>query len=331
MPIYQMASNFGPCNLRDNNSAYIYSKATVEEIPAGSVIVSKLVYPLIDYYFSRVEHVISAEKLSLYDPALITRNPTGVAGYGASFSSRNTRMLEDINGFMEQRRNVYLAGDVVDEDKSPEKLLLSDLDFKIWQPKLPIKEMQLTFPRELFLYSVTGLRKGSPVERPPEKIERGLANDGTFANGIRLLGFRPNGPVTGIGREAINFDFFWQTSSPISSKNLYAGLIFMDNRMNRIGPPCWHTVGGTYGAAEWETGRVIRESVNVYPQPLPPGTYFIALGLVDAAGVETKYIPAGPNLEGREFDFVLLMQFSNRPQPADAPSQRGAGDARPVF
>ena len=76
--------------------------------------------------------------------------------------------------------------------------------------------------------------------------------------------------------------------------------------MRQLGEPCWHTLGGTFGASNWEPGKIIRENINAYPPPLPDGRYFIAIGMVSDKGGDIKYLPADYRRTGKAFDYVLL-------------------------
>ncbi len=314
MPIYQFAINFQSCNLRGKNSAYILSKRTLEQIPAGSVIISKLVYPLTETYFSRIEPVIPPGKVSILDPELITREIAGEIDEKTLFARRNIFMLNETNNNIQRGHSVFVAGDVVDEDKSPEKLLLSDLIFKPWQPTLPLEELNLSFPRELFLYRVTGLRGATVVKDMPEGSRKGMTDDGSFANGISPLGFLPSGLVSGIGREVLNFDLFWTTKEKITG-DVYVGMIFVDSKMRRLGEPCWHTLGGSFGVSKWEPGKIIHENINVYPPPLPEGRYSIAIGMTNDRGNDIKYLPADYTRTGKAFNYVLLAPLHKGPGP----------------
>jgi len=209
---------------------------------------------------------------------------------------------------IEDGKEVFIAGDIVDEDKSPEKLLLSDLDLKRWAPSLTPTEALLTFPRELFLYRVGGLRRAAVVNFVPTDIRRAGASDGKFADGIELLGFRLETPDRRIRADLLSMEFFWKTTRRMEEE-IYVGVIFMNAAMRHVGEPCWHTLGGTFGADQWKPGEIVRERVNVFPPPLPPGRYLLAIGMVDGKGAEIKYIPPDFATTGRTFAYVLLGSF----------------------
>jgi hypothetical protein len=308
MPVYQFAVNLRSCDLRGKHSAYILSLKTLDQIPDGSIIVSKLVYPLVVTYFSAIEPVIAPDKVSILDPELVSKKLVKEGEERGFFSRRNNYMLDEVNEYTLAGRAVFLAGDIVDEDKSPEKLLISDLDFEPWQAALSPDELRLRFPRELFIYRVMGLRTAKVLKEMPEQYENGIANKGTFVNGVTLLGFVPRGPVMGMGREVLNFDFYWSASEKLTDE-LYVGMIFMNSRMQRLGEPCWHTLGGVLGAKDWAVGEIFHENCNVYPPPLPAGRCFITIGMVNGKGHEVKYLPADHARTGKAFDYVLLMSF----------------------
>jgi hypothetical protein len=319
VPLYQCAANYGYCSLRGEQCAVVLSEKTLKQIPPGSVIISKLVYLLVDTYFSTIEPVISPGKVTLYDPEVVTRRVAKGGGGKDLFSRRHRAMLKEVERCLGNALPIFCAGDIVDEDKSPEKLLLADLDLMPWRPELAPDEYDLMFPRELYLYRAVGIRRASPVEQVPAGAQRGIANDGLFANGIALLGFRPAPSPRGVRTDALAVEFFWRARAPVRG-DLYVGAIFLDALRGRVGEPCWHTLGGAYGASVWKQGVIVRETVSLFPPPLPPGRYYLAIGMVDERGEEVNYIPSDPKLAGRTFDYVLLFPFESGPQvPAELP------------
>lgn len=308
VPVYQFAVNFGPCDLRHKNSAYVLSRRTLEQVPGGSVIVSKLVYPQLVAYFSLVEDTIAPDKVAILDPEVVSRDLAAGEGGRDLFARKNHIMLSKIEGYLAGGREVFLAGDVVDEDKSPEKLLLSDLDLELWRLRLTPEERGFTPLRELFLYNVAGLRAASPVKTMPEGCERGIANDGRFSNGIVLLGFRPASSGGAVRRDALPMTLYWTATGDLPG-DVYIGMAVLDGRRRRIGEPCWHTLGGTFGAHKWRAGEIVKEEVNIYPPPLAPGRYSIAIWMAGDRGEEVKYLPADYKRTGRVFDSVLITSF----------------------
>ena len=307
-PVYQVWANYRSCNLRGQECAYVYSLRSLEQMPAGSVIVSKLVYGMLKTFFSDVDHAIPADRVTIYDPELVTRKLARESKGKDLFARRNKMMRGELERSVRAGTAVFLAGDVVDEDKSPEKLLLSDLDLARWSPALTPEEARLSFPRELFLYRVSGLRRGSSVKTAPAGLEKGIANTGRFANGIELLGFRPLTPEGEIRGDVLSFELFWSAAQPVAG-DVYVGAVFLDAKPRRVGEPCWHTLGGSWGAREWKPGSVIAEKINFFPPPLGPGKYYIAVGMVDERGEEVAYLPADAALSGRRFSYVLLTSF----------------------
>ena len=307
-PVYQLWANYSSCNLRGQECAYVYSRRSLDQIPAGSVIVSKLIYGMLETFFREVEHAIPMNKVAIYDPELITRKLARESKGKNLFARRNRVMLGDLGRSVREGMPVFLAGDVVDEDKSPEKLLLADLDLIRWAPALPTEESRLSFPRELFLYRVTGIRRGAAVKAAPAGIEKGIANTGGFANGVELLGFRPLDPESGIRGDMLSFELFWSAARPVAG-DVYVGAVFLDDKMRRVGEPCWHTLGGSWGACDWRPGSVVAEKVNFFPPPLGPGKYFMAAGMADGGGEEVAYLPADAARNGRTFSYVLLASF----------------------
>ncbi len=307
-PVYQVWANYTSCDLRGQECAYVYSLQSLKQMPAGSVIVSKLVYGMLKTFFSGVEHSIPADKITIYDPELVTRKLSKQSRGKDLFARRNEMMKDDLERSVRAGAAVFLAGDVVDEDKSPEKLLLSDLDLARWSPALTPEEERLSFPRELFLYRVKGLKRGSSVKAVPPDLEKGAAIAGRFANGIELLGFRPLAPEREIRADVLSFELFWSATQPVGG-GVYVGAVFLNERMQRVGEPCWHTLGGSFDAREWKPGSVIAEKINLFPPPLGPGRYYIALGMVDERGGEVAFLPADAAQRGRRFSYVLLTSF----------------------
>ena len=308
IPPYQLWANYGVCNLKGQECAYVYSRRSLDQMPPGSVIVSKLVYGMLKTFLADVDHAIHADKITIYDPELVTRKLSGESKGKDLFARRNRVMMGDLERMVKGGTAVFIAGDVVDEDKSPEKLLLSDLDLVRWKPKLTQEEENLSFPRELFLYKVTGLRRASAVKAVPAEIERGIANSGKFSNGIELLGFRPIQPDRDIRADMLSFELFWKATRPVVG-DVYIGAVFMNERMQRMGEPCWHTVGGSWDVSAWGPGSVVAEKINFFPPPLWPGKYYIAIGMVDDRGEEVAYLPADAALSGRTYGLVLLTPF----------------------
>ena len=309
VPAYQLWANYSSCNLRGKESAYVYSRRVLDQIPAGSVIVSKLVYGMLKTFFSEVEHAIPMNKVAIYDPELITRRLARESKGKDLFARRNRVMLGDLGRSVREGTPVFLGGDVVDEDKSPEKLLLADLDLIRWNPALTTEESRLSFPRELFLYRVTGIRRGAAVKGAPAGVEKGIANTGMFANGIELAGFRPLTPEMGIRPDMLSFELFWSAARPVAG-DVYVGAVFLDDKMGRVGESCWHTLGGSWSARDWTPGSVVAEKVNFFPPPLGPGKYFMAFGMTDGGGAEVAYLPADAARSGRTYSYVLLASFS---------------------
>lgn len=308
IPPYQLWANYRICNLKGQECAYVYSLRSLEQLPSGSVIVSKLVYGMLDAFFTGVGRAIPADKISIYDPELVTRKLAAKSKGKDLFARRNKAMRDDLERILKGGGSVFIAGDVVDEDKSPEKLLLSDLDLVRWNPKLTREEASLSFPRELFLYRVAGIRRAASAKAAPAGIERGPANSGRFANGIELLGFRPLQPDREIRPDVLSFELFWKATQPVAG-DVYVAAVFLDDKMRRVGEPCWHTMGGSWGVNGWETGGVVAERINFFPPPLWPGRYHIAIGMVDGRGDEVSYFPADAATSGRMYGFVLLASF----------------------
>jgi 4-amino-4-deoxy-L-arabinose transferase-like glycosyltransferase len=305
---YQLWANYRACDLKGQECAYVYSLRSLKQLPPGSVIVSKLVYGMLKTFFSEVDHAIPADKIAIYDPEMITLKLSRESKDKDFFARRNSMMRGDLERLVEKGAAVFIAGDVVDEDKSPEKLLLSDLDLVRWVPTLTREEKSLSFPRELFLYRVTGLRRATAVKAVPAGIERGSVDSGRFANGIELLGFRTLRPDRGIRADMLSFELFWKTTQPIDG-DVYVGAVFLNERLQRVGEPCWHTLGGSLSASDWNPGSVIAERINFFPPPLWPGRYHVAIGMVDDRGNEVAYFPSDAALSGRTYSYVLLASF----------------------
>ena len=317
MPLYTASVNRSLCDLRGEQCAYVLGGRTLTQVPEGSVIMSKLVYGLLDTYFSEVEHAVPRDKVTLYDPEVVGRDLARESAGKDLFARRNRAMLAEISRNLAAGRPVFIAGDIVDEDKSPEKLLLSDLDLSRWYPALTPDEARLVFPRELFLYRVSGIRGAERVAAVPGDAPRGIANDGGFANGLTLLGFRPGAPDRRLRGDLIAIELYWKAAHPPAG-DVYVGMFFMDGMMRRIGEPCWHTLGGSFGPAAWKQGETVRERVNLFPPPLGAGRYFLAVGLVDERGEGIGYLSASSAASGKTYDYMLLVPYDNAPPPQDA-------------
>ncbi|MEI6634002.1 MAG: DUF2723 domain-containing protein [Chlamydiota bacterium] len=318
MPLYTASVNRSLCDLRGEQCAYVLGGRTLSQIPEGSVIVSKLVYGLLDTYFSEVEHTIPRDKITLYDPEVVGRDLAREGAGKDLFARRNRAMLGEVSRNLAAGRPVFIAGDVVDEDKSPEKLLLSDLDLSRWYPALTPDEARLVFPRELFLYRVSGIRGAGRVDAVPGDAPRGTANDGGFSNGLTLLGFRPGAPDRRLRGDLIALDLYWKAARPLAG-DVYVGMFFMDGMMRRVGEPCWHTLGGAFRPGSWKPGEIVRERVNLFPPPLGAGRYFLAVGLVDEQGDPIGYLSASSAASGKTYDYVLLVPYDNAPPPQAIP------------
>jgi hypothetical protein len=106
----------------------------------------------------------------------------------------------------------------------------------------------------------------------------------------------------------LSFELFWSAARPVAG-DVYVGAVFLDDKMRRVGEPCWHTLGGSWGACDWRPGSVVAEKVNFFPPPLGPGKYFMAAGMADGGGEEVAYLPADAARNGRTFSYVLLASF----------------------
>lgn len=322
MPLVQVAWNARRCDLRGEECAYVLGKRTAAQLPVGAVIVSKLVYGLIDAYFSEVERAIPPGKVSLCDPEMAGRELSRAGAGRDLFARRNRALLDSISRGLSSGRAVFIAGDVVDEDKSPEKLLLSDLELSRWYPRLPPAEAGLVFPREMFLYRVAGLRGAERVDAVPPDAPRGGAGAGAFFNGLSLLGFRPFPPDRRLRGDLLTLEMYWRASRPLTG-GVYAGIFFMDGSMRRVGEPCWHTLGGSFAADSWKPGETVRERVNIYPPRLGYGRFFMAIGLVDGMGGKIGFLPAASSAPDGGYAYVLLVPYDNAPAPAQGPAAGG--------
>lgn len=317
MPAWQVAANLDRCNLRNEECAYLIGKRTLEQLPHGSMIVSKLVYGLLGSYFSEVERLIPRGTIALLDPEVVGRDLARERAGTDLFARRNRALLDEISRTLAAGRAVFIAGDVVDEDKSPEKLLLADLDLSRWHPTLAPVEAQLMSPRELFLYRAIGVRGAERVGAVPAGAPRGIANDGKFANGMTLLGFLPEPADRRLRGDLLSLALYWKAARPVGG-DVYAGVFFLDRTLWRVGEPCWHTVGGSFGPRAWEPDVIVKERVNIYPPPLAPGRYFMAIGLVGSDGERVGYLPAHAEVPGKAYDYVLLVPYDCAPRaPAD--------------
>ena len=239
------------------------------------------------------------------EAAALARKPAE-GGCSALFARKNRAVLDAVSRAMREGREVFIAGDAVDMDKAPERLLLADLEIEPWRPFPPIPGA----PRELALYCVTGFRKAKAAEGKPPIAERGPAAEGAFANGLRLLGMaeRPL-VVPEHGGLLLSLDPVWEAERPVSSV-LYAVVTVLDDRMRPIrGESAWYTLGGLHPPSEWPPGEAVRDPVACLLPPLPPGRYLVALGLSVCDGNRIKFVPAG-GAAGRRYDYVLATAFT---------------------
>ncbi len=171
--------------------------------------------------------------------------------------------------------------DVMDEDKSPEKLLLSDLDLAPWRPNLPPEEACLVFPARAVPLPRRRPARGAtrPTASPRRRRERSPNDDGAFSSGMELLGFHPEPPDKGIRGDLLPRRLL-ETSAPVAG--IYAGIFFLDPMLRRIGEAVPGTRWEVRSVPEkWGDGAPWCGAGGYLPPPLPQG---LPIGLVGADG-----------------------------------------------
>ncbi|NIM92001.1 MAG: DUF2723 domain-containing protein [Candidatus Aminicenantes bacterium] len=321
IPVYLLAVGYPKCNLREGNQGgYIYAQKAIKEIPEGSLVLSKLVYQLVGTYFSKIEPVLGAKNVEIVNP---DTPPYRIPGQDFQIRHLETARLKKlIQEYQEKNVPVYLCGDAVEKDKAPEELLLADVNFELSLPSVPPAEGKKIFPPELLLYQAESFRKAESLREPPEIRNRGLANDGNFADTFELVGYDdPAFKNLKRGRKKIALTFYWRVLQEFK-EDLFGLFTVVDERMNKVDPQrtSWFfTLGGERGASRWKKGEIIKDEVYYYLPNLPQGKYFLALGLVRLNGEPIPYFPASYRQDFRTFDFVILLPFSVGVPPGRLP------------
>jgi hypothetical protein len=312
IPIYLLAVGYPKCNLREaNQGGYIYAQRVIRKIPEGSLILSKLVYQLVGTYFSEMEPVIGEKNISIVNP---DTPPYRIPGQDFQIKHLETARLKKlIREYKIKNRPVYLCGDAVEKDKAPEELLLADVNFELSLPSIPPEEEKKIFPSELLLYRAVSFRKAETLRETPEVRNRGIANDGNFADTFELLGYDdPEFKNLKRGRKKIVLRFYWRALQEFK-EDLFGLFTVVDEKMRKVDPQMnsWvFTLGGERGTSKWKEEEIIKDEVYYYLPNLPMGKYFLALGLVRLNGEPIPYFPANYRQDFRAFDFVVLLPFN---------------------
>jgi hypothetical protein len=324
LPMYLLATNYSFCNLRGEDTGYDFAKGIVRTLPDNSVVYSKLVFHLVGTYFERVEPIMGGRGVVLENPDVIAKDIMFKQGSSVSLMIDKTAVLkESVLEHLTRGASVYISGDCVDQDKAPEILLISDLRLEPRVPQGLLMSMNKPFPTELIPYGVQGFKVGLSFTGSPEVDERGVANDGNFADMLELIGYSiSQAEMMSLGRNKISFNLFWRVLGEISEDFIGVFTLF-DEKLRRIDPERtsgFYTLGGTNTSSNWKKEEVIKEEATYYLPNLPFGRYYLALGLLKRNGESIKYLPAEHEKYGQEFDFVLLMPFGIGPQ---APMPQG--------
>jgi len=318
LPMYLLAINYRKCDLKGKDTGYRFAAGILSSLPRGSVVYSKLVFQLVGTYFERVEKIMPAGWIEIENPDLIGKEIL-LSDLTAmdSMIEKTDLLKEGIAESLGEEKSVYISGDCVDQDKAPEILLISDLNLRPSAPRELILSMTTPYPTELIPYRVESFVEARPVHGDPEIEERGLANDGNFADTIELLGFSaPREEISAIGRNVIALDFYWKVLDRVP-QDLIGLVTVFNEQLLRVAPgraEGFFTLGGTYRSSKWRAGETIKERVYYYLPNLPAGRYFLALGLLKPDGKAVPFYPSDRETQGREFDFVLLTPFGIGPQ-----------------
>jgi hypothetical protein len=302
LPLIFVVANYQRCDLRTRpDSGYQYAQQALSEVPARSLILSKLIYQQVSLYFAKIEPRLQGKRLAIASPDSPLLNPGGV-----TFAARIEKSRRLKQTIAESKVPVFLAGDCVEEDKAPENLLLADLDFYPVTPR-PVAGRVLS--PELILYEARSPRAAVPVASTPPLIKRDAGNQGNFGGKLKLAGFQTTGELyPAPGRKKSYLEFYWQTLAD-PGEDLFGVIMLLDSKLQKVDPErtAWYfTLGGARPSSRWRRGQLFREPVYYYPPTLPPGQYFLGFGLLKADGTTLGYSPAD---SGQRFDFVLLQEF----------------------
>jgi hypothetical protein len=319
LPMYLLAVNFKFCDLKGEDTGYRFAYGTIQSLPEGSVVYSKLVYELVGTYFAKIEPSLLGQKnILIENPDIITLNEMRNKPLTANPMVEKTIILKKtIADHLARQEKIYIAGDCVDQDKAPEPLLLSDLDLSPSVPQALLLSLARPFPTELIPYEVKGMRSSSVFLGSPEVESRGVANDGNFSGLLEVIGYTMSKEMPmPVGRNKISLDLYWRTLSEVKTDLVGVFALFND-RLQRIDPVMtsgFFTLGGENPTSKWKKGQIIKERADYYLPALPFGQYYLALGIVGEDGLSVQYVPANPDKYAGKFDFVLLLPFGFGPQ-----------------
>jgi hypothetical protein len=321
LPMALMARNYTACDLRGENTGYEFAKGVFENIPARSVLYSKLVYQSVALYFDRIEPIIAGKEITIREPDILIRSVVAGANSPTEALIAKTEFLKDsMKRDLAGSHRVFICGDSIDQDKAPEALLMSDLELAPLVPRSLLLKMTGPYPTELIPYEVKGFLRAAAFRGKPDIEGRGVSNDGDFAGVLELLGYRTVQGNVPVGRNKIGIDLYWTVLNPVPED--LAGLVAVfDQQLRRVDPlrtTGFFTLGGEEPSSHWAKGRTMKERIYYYLPQLPPGNYFLALGLLRRNDQSVPYFPKDHEKYSRQFDFVLLMPFGIG-QPAAYP------------
>jgi len=150
------------------------------------------------------------------------------------------------------------------------------------------------------------------VRGMPRIDNRGMSNDGKF-DLLELLGYSlPSEERSQIGRSRMDIDLYWKPLQKIQQDLLGVFLVYTES-LQKVDPgsaAAFFTIGGSYPTSKWRPGDTIRDRCFYYLPHLPPGRYYLALGVLTSADQAMPYYPAAYKENGQSYDFVMLMPFT---------------------
>lgn len=310
LPLYLVSTNFDGCNLRKRKSPCTVSRKIIVSLPDRSAVYDTSLYKMLIAYFTRVEGSIASGRVVTRIPEELAGQRLSVKDAGPGRLIAGTPQLKiAIDKDLKATRSVFLSGDLLNENKAPELFLMGDLKLSPYIPPDALDVITTVPAQDLIPYRVEGFRHAVCLDAAPSVQFKGIANDGSFSHILQYLGHNILG--TGqerLSRKKLTIECCWKVLEE-PGEDYIGTFLLLDERYNKIAPERtrgYFTLGGLHPASLWKKGQIISDEAYFYLPALPPGRYYVALGLLKNDGTTLFYIPGSPQGEGKRYDFMLL-------------------------
>ncbi len=310
LPLYLISRNFDGCDLRKRKSLCTVSRKIIASLPDRSAVYDTSIYKMLIAYFTRVEGTIASGRVVTRIPEELAGRRQSVKNAGPGGLMTGTWYLKSaIDKDLKDTRSVFLSGDLLNENNAPELLLMGDLKLSPYIPPDTLDSSTVVPAQDLIPYRVEGFRKAVCLDTAPVVQFKGIANDGNFFHILQYLGHTILETGTErLSRRKLTIECCWKVLED-PGEDYIGTFLVLDERYNRIDPERtrgYFTVGGLHPASLWKKGQIIKDEVYFYLPNLPPGRYYVALGLLKTDGTTLFYIPGSQKNEGKRYDFMLL-------------------------